>query len=158
MVDGKQVIIMDAVMMNDGVALLLGSTIPTTAREVLVSYTDPSGNQSTKVIEDWMGNDTPSFSIQAVKNDPLDFVGTINSNAVLGYDTDGDSTAKYVGDDGRFNEQALAKVTSVNGTSATISLVAPAWGINPGFNYRAGAAQDVTQFAYTKEKFTNKQI
>ncbi len=153
MVDGKQVIIMDAVMMNDGVALLLGSAIPSTAREVLVSYTDPAGNQSTKVIEDWMGNDTPSFSIQAVHNDPLDFVGTINSNAVLGYDTYGDSTARYVSDDGRFNDQASAKVTSVNGTSATISLVAPNWGINPAFSYRAGAAQEVTQFTYTKEKF-----
>ena len=152
-VDGKQVIIMDAVMMNDGVALLLGSAIPSTAREVLVSYTDPSGNQSTKVIEDWMGNDTPSFSIQAVKNDAVDFVGTVNSNAVLGYDTFGDGTAKYVSDDGDFNDGALAKVTSVNGTSAIISLVAPAWGINPGYSYKAGATQDVTQFAYTKEKF-----
>ena len=152
-VDGKPAIVMDAVMVHDGVGLLLGSAIPSTAREVLVSYTDPSGNQSTKVIEDWQGNDTPSFSIQAVKNDVVDFVGTIHSNAVLGYDTDGDSMAKYVSDDGHFNDQAFAKVTSVNGTSATVSLVAPSWGINPGFSYKAGAAQDVTQFAYTKERF-----
>ena len=87
-VDGKQVIVMDAVMMNDGVALLLGSAIPSTAREVMVSYTDPAGNQSTKVIEDYQGNDTPGFSIQAIHSDTLDFVGTISNNAVLGDHTD----------------------------------------------------------------------
>ena len=152
-VDGKQAIVMDAVMMNDGVALLLGSAIPSTARDVMVSYTDPKDNQSTKVIEDWQGNDTPSFSIKAVHNDATDFVGTISPNAVLGFMTDGDSLSKYVGNDGQFNEYALGKVTGVNGTSATISLVAPAWGINPGYSYKAGATQDVTQFAYTKERF-----
>ena len=152
-VDGKQAIVMDAVMVNDGVALLLGSAIPSNARDVTVSYTDPAGNQSTKVIEDWQGNDTPSFSIQAVKNDAVDFVGTINSNAVLGYDTFGDGTAKYVSEDGDFNDGALAKVTSVNGTSATISCVAPAWGSNPAYSYKAGATADLTQFAYTKARF-----
>ena len=152
-VDGKQAIVMDAVMMNQGVGLLLGSTIPTTAREVIVSYADPTGNQSTKVIEDWQGNDALSFSIKAEHNDALNFVATISNNAVLGFMTEGNSLGKYVGEDGSFSLEALGKVTNVNGNSATVSMAAANWGLNPGYSYKAGAAPDVTQFAYTKEKF-----
>lgn len=149
-VDGREAIVSD-VWMTDGGALLMLHAPVAPGAQVQVSYADPAGNQTDKVLQDWQGNDASSFTaLQASPAVAADFAQLISQNAVLGYD-EYEVLERYVSDGGNSDSEMLGSVASVNADTALLRFVAPLWGLNP--SYDPASTSDVTQYRYTKEQF-----
>ena len=149
-VDGREAIVRDVWMTDGGALIMLHAPIAPGA-QVQVSYADPAGNQTDKVLQDWQGNDVPSFTaLQASPAVAADGVLTISPNAVLGFD-ERDGLDRYISDDGSSDREMLGSVVSVSANTALLRFVAPEWGLNP--SYDTGSTSGVTQYRYTKEQF-----
>lgn len=150
--DGRSVDVRALRVDDSGVLLWLAQELPATGSVVTVSYTDPDGDDVRHVLQDWQGNDVPSFNLAAQAAMPVNLTGTVGPGATRGYGfLDGEGLDRYVMEGSYIQGDTLGRVIEVNEGTATLELIGSAWDANP--HYQEGAVQtSLESYRYTREK------
>ena len=153
-IDGRSVVVRAVQHDSDGVLLMLGQDLPASGAVITVAYADPAGDTVRNVLQDWQGNDVPSFQLTAVPAPVFDATGTIGSGATLGFGLPEDGRSErdmYITEGAYMGKESVGRVISASAQTAVGEIIGTAWGINP--SYRVGAAAgSVESFLWSREK------
>jgi Ca2+-binding RTX toxin-like protein len=153
-IDGRSVVVRSVQHDSDGVLLILGRDLPASGAVITVAYADPAGDTVRNVLQDWQGNDVPSFKLTAVPAPVFDATGLIGSGATLGFGLPEDGRSErdlYITEGAYMGRESVGRVISATAQTAVGEIIGTAWGINP--SYRVGAAAgSVESFLWSREK------
>ena len=153
-VDGRAVEIYKVLMSHGGLVLRLTEDIPANAAQVLISYADPAGNQVRHVIQDWRGNDAPSFTgLQATEFPGVSITSKALSGAVMGVQLPlVDGTEVYFSDDADLGQTVQGEVTSIGASTYQFKFTGVRWDVNPA--YDPLAVSGYRSMKYSREMIT----
>ena len=150
MVNGRSVTVLNAVMADSGVCLLLSEDIPQNAATVTVTYADPIGDQTQHVIQDRLGNDTPTTTLSASYFAGAGVRAEILAGAESGINLFGNTDGPYFQDGAYLSMTDLGRVTAISATTITLLLESSSWGQNP--SYVAGSTTGLAQYSLTHDR------
>lgn len=143
-VDGVEFGVTQAVIHNS-VVLTLDRPIPSTAN-VVVSYTAPSSDLISNVVQDWQGNDARFFTNMSSYYSAKGFYFQVLAGAELGWDEEEDVDGVYLADDA--SNLGNATVIDDYGDTILIELRGDYFTPNPSYN---SAAVGFRSFQYSRE-------
>ena len=158
MVDGHTGDIRQIAMFNGGLLLQLNETIPSGSPLVSISYSDPAGNQVKNVIQDWRGNDSPSFAnLVATAYSGPGMTSQALSGAVMGAQLPfSDGTGIYFSDAADLGRDVAATVLTVGASTYKVRLVGLNWDLNPSFDPLASSG--FQSMKYSRESISLEMV
>lgn len=131
-IDGRSVVVRAVSYEQSGVVLWLAQDLPASGATVTVSYADPAGDTVLNVLQDWQGNDVPSFTLTATPALAFDATGAVAAGATRGFALMmGDGIDRYVGEDGFIHGDTLGKVVFADAQTAKLELTGKTWAPTP---------------------------